>query len=57
MTTIKACTCKDEFQDKTYGKHMRVLNYHPVERDINVKCKCTVCGTRQELRKDQLQLY
>lgn len=36
---IKKCTCAHEFQDKTYGKGMRVFN--PSEKG---KPRCTVCG-------------
>ncbi len=35
---IKHCNCEHEYQDKKYGKQMRVFNKG---RD---KWKCTVCG-------------
>jgi len=35
---IKTCTCKHEFQDKKYGKGMRV---HTVK--VNGQAICTVC--------------
>jgi hypothetical protein len=40
MTTEKQCTCESEFQDRVYGKKMRLFNLgfkNPV-------AKCTVCG-------------
>ena len=39
MTIIKKCTCKHEFQDKVYGKGMRVHN----KSDKDPVCYCTVC--------------
>lgn len=41
-TTIKImkCTCKNEFQDKTYGKGNRV---HTVGKGATTKATCTVC--------------
>ena len=43
MTKIMPCTCKDEEQDKMYGKNMRVFNYHKQPRATTIKCRCTVC--------------
>jgi hypothetical protein len=37
------CTCKHEFQDKRYGKTVRVYN-QKVDRTTY---KCTVCGREQ----------
>ena len=39
---IHKCTCKHEFQDKHYGKGMRVFNILPTENN-QVKIRCTVC--------------
>ena len=39
MVVIKQCTCTHEFQDKTYGKRMRVCNETKGSR-----ARCTVCG-------------
>ena len=43
MTTIKQCSCKEgpaaEFQDRQYGKGMRVHNI--MEKG---GARCTVCG-------------
>ncbi len=51
MTIIKQCTCKDEEQDRMYGKQMRVWNYHSIDRASTIKCKCTVCGAKKEFKK------
>jgi hypothetical protein len=40
-TIIKECNCEHAYQDKKYGKRLRV---HNVLKDEN-KCRCTVCGT------------
>lgn len=37
-TVVQKCTCISEFQDKTYGKGMRVKN------SSGTGYKCTVCG-------------
>ena len=43
MNTVMACTCKHDFQDKTYGRGLRLFNYG---RKINGTggYRCTVCG-------------
>lgn len=38
-TVILRCTCQHDFQDKTYGKGMRVHNVTPKS-----KANCTVCS-------------
>lgn len=43
MATVeKACTCKSDFQDKTYGKGVRVFNTTEKE-----SIRCTVCGREE----------
>lgn len=39
--TIKKCDCKSEFQDKKYGKDMRVHNKYIKDSG---GYRCTVCG-------------
>jgi len=39
MVVIKRCSCKSEFQDKRYGKKLRVMNL----MDDNKGFRCTVC--------------
>jgi hypothetical protein len=39
-TSIIGCTCDSEFQDKTYGKHMRLANFCRKVEGF----RCTVCG-------------
>lgn len=34
------CKCNSEFQDKEYGKGMRLHNTSPDEKNL----RCTVCG-------------
>ena len=38
---IKQCNCTHAYQDKKYGKGLRV---HNLCKDPT-KCRCTVCGT------------
>jgi len=38
MTKVLTCTCKSEFQDKTYGTGNRLHN------KTNNGWRCTVCG-------------
>lgn len=40
MTEVRHCNCESEFQDKLYGKGMRL---HNIMGD-GPKCRCTVCG-------------
>ncbi len=35
---IKECSCKNEYQDKKYGKNLRVMNPKKAGH------RCTVCG-------------
>lgn len=46
---IKKCNCKgtpgSEYQDKTYGQGMRVMN----EEQGGKQATCTVCGTKHKL--------
>ena len=38
-TDVKECTCKNEYQDKKYGKGKRVCN-----STATGQWRCTVCG-------------
>lgn len=42
MTKKIKCTCKNDYQDKKYGKGKRVAN--STGSGTNVKYRCTVCG-------------
>ena len=44
-TEIRKCNCNHAFQDKTYGKGMRVFNLD--FKKINGSC--TVCGIKVKL--------
>jgi len=38
---IIKCTCSHDWQDKTYGQQMRVMNK---TKAVPPKYRCTVCG-------------
>ena len=43
-TKIAKCECLHEFQDKTYGKNMRVHNWAPGNKVSNPnRYGCTIC--------------
>lgn len=44
--TLK-CTCQHEWQDKTYGKGMRVCNPTAKKSGDKVIYRCTVCKREQ----------
>lgn len=47
MTTIRACDCEQEFQDKKYGKGKRIHN--EAKGKTGTKAwRCTGCGVRKE---------
>lgn len=51
MAMILDCTCKSEYQDKTYGPGNRVHNETKGKNGNDVGgARCTVCGTKKELR-------
>lgn len=41
---IMRCTCEHEFQDKCYGKYMRVHTVTKKEIGGKIQFRCTVCG-------------
>lgn len=41
-TTIERCSCSHEYQDKRYGKQMRVHNLSG--KKDRFRARCTVCG-------------
>ncbi len=41
-TTIKQCSCVSDFQDKIYGKRMRLHNL----KEDGKNGKCTICGAK-----------
>ena len=43
-TIIKRCTCEHEYQDKKYGKKLRV---HNLSQD-KAKAICTVCESEKK---------
>ena len=43
--TIMKCTCKSDFQDKTYGKGNRLFNMRDSKKHPG-EATCTVCGSK-----------
>jgi hypothetical protein len=41
-TKIMPCTCESEFQDKTYGRNLRLFNQ--TRKSDGKLYRCTVCG-------------
>ena len=52
MVVIKQCKCINEFQDKTYGKGMRVFNTCNKEGKELGRSRCSVCGIEIKTSKD-----
>lgn len=49
---ILRCTCKHDFQDKTYGSGMRVHNPCPPKgKTDDPKYRCTVCGAERTAKE------
>lgn len=49
MTVVSPHICKNEFQDKTYGKNNRLFNHAPSKGSKNKRYRCTVCGQEKEV--------
>jgi hypothetical protein len=43
-TALVQCTCAHEFQDKTYGKQVRVANATSKQDKDYIDVRCTVCS-------------
>lgn len=41
-TTTLQCNCNSDFQDKTYGKGMRLFNTG--DSGKSTKARCSICG-------------
>ncbi len=48
--TILRCKCKHPFQDRTYGKGLRVHNKMNSKENMY---RCTVCGTERSGRRER----
>lgn len=48
MVQIAQCTCKSDFQDRTYGKGMRLMNTTGTDDKVT-GYRCTVCGKEYRL--------
>ena len=44
-TKVMKCTCKSDFQDKEYGKGMRLFNLRDDKKHAG-EATCTVCGAK-----------
>ena len=46
-TAIKKCSCKNDYQDRKYGKGKRVHNLAGANAkgSMGAKYRCTVCGS------------
>ena len=44
MMKVLPCSCLHEYQDKCYGRQMRIHNQAPKKPDNNGGWTCTVCG-------------
>ena len=44
-TKVMRCTCESEFQDKEYGKGMRLFNLRDDKKHAG-EAFCTVCGNK-----------
>lgn len=47
---IQLCGCKSEYQDKVYGKGMRVFNLSGKNPDV---ATCTVCGNKKGVSQEK----
>lgn len=45
-TKVKFCTCQHEYQDRKYGKHMRLHNLGRGQTGTSQTWRCTVCGKK-----------
>lgn len=52
MTIEKACKCVSEFQDRVYGKNMRVHNFCGQDRRA---ARCATCGNKISLTGDPIK--
>lgn len=48
MAVILKCTCKHDYQDKVYGKGMRVHNAAGKGKAHGKEVVCTVCLSKKE---------
>ena len=48
MTRVMPCKCNHSWQDRTYGRGMRVHNHAPGNRAKRDVWRCTVCKEEKE---------
>ncbi|MFH1480768.1 MAG: hypothetical protein ABIG67_05845 [Pseudomonadota bacterium] len=47
-TRVMQCRCEHEYQDRVYGKGMRLFNNAPAKGAHPNRYRCTVCGQERE---------
>lgn len=54
QTQIMKCECPHEFQDKTYGRGLRVHNPAPQKGASPQRVRCSVCGREKTAENNRL---
>lgn len=49
------CKCIHEYQDKLYGKNIRVMNATEKGSQDKIEVRCTVCKTVHTVNKSQVK--
>lgn len=50
---ILPCSCKHEFQDKTYGVGKRLMNHAPQKGGKPNRYRCTVCQKEHDSKSGE----
>lgn len=54
-TARVSCKCSNEFQDKQYGKGIRVANATLKKNEIQTEVRCTVCKAIHSVNHSQVK--
>lgn len=54
-TTKVNCTCKHEYQDKTYGPGVRIANGTAKGTDTTREVRCTVCSKMHTVHRGKVK--
>jgi hypothetical protein len=54
-TAKVVCKCANEFQDKKYGKGVRVANTTAKQDNTRVTVRCTVCLTEHQVTISEIK--
>lgn len=49
------CSCENEFQDKRYGKGVRIANTTAKQDGTSTEVRCTVCGKLHRVSLDKVR--